>query len=404
MPSGKITDSKTFCPHAWLSATHANGGYFKPCCVYNQKDHSNKWGIGFKHNSEKLNHIRAQMIQGNKPKECESCWKYEDRGLASVRTEAMAKHWWKPWQQKIDDCTDTNGRFDQLPVYFDLKLGNKCNLACRMCSSDSSSLIQKEVSDHRDLFSYHPSALEELDYTVKHNVDETGIDKVFDAIQSVDDVVEIKFTGGEPFLNHRISDLIDHFIDQGISQKTKLNFTSNLTTIPNKLLPKLKHFNYAIINVSMEGIESAYEYIRYPAKWNKFQKNFDELTNSGIETSVVYTVNALTVFNMPEWLEWIKKYDVNWHANPVLYPLFYHTRVLPENLKSLVIERLAKSKHLCPDHVNDIDGIIQMIQEPQDAETWQFLIKDTMVKDQLRKQSIHRSLPELASFMPVDRS
>ena len=50
-----------------------------------------------------------------------------------------------------------------------------------------------------------------------------------------------------------------------------------------------------------------------------------------------------------------------------------------------------------------IDGVINMLKTPMDREQWQILIKDTSVKDRLRSQSIHRSVPKLAEFMAVDR-
>ena len=164
----KITDSKTFCPHMWLSATHSNGGFFKPCCVYYQNDHNNKWGIGFDKNSDLLSQQRKMLANSERPDSCKWCWSYEDQGLESLRTESLALDWWQPYKDHINAHTDlSTGVYHHEPVYFDLKLGNKCNLACRMCSPESSSLIEKEVDDNQSLFEYHPYALDDLKFVKK---------------------------------------------------------------------------------------------------------------------------------------------------------------------------------------------------------------------------------------------
>jgi len=389
----KITDSKTFCPHMWLSATHSNGGFFKPCCVYYQNDHNNKWGIGFDKNSDLLSQQRKMLANSERPDSCKWCWSYEDQGLESLRTESLALDWWQPYKDHINAHTDlSTGVYHHEPVYFDLKLGNKCNLACRMCSPESSSLIEKEVDDNQSLFEYHPYALDDLKFVKKHFTDDQRIDMVFDAIKSIDDMVEIKFTGGEPFLNQRIPEFIDHCISQGIADRIKIHFTSNLTVLPDRLLEKLKHFKWSCVNVSMEGIESTYEYIRYPSTWSKFLKNWNKLMSSKIHTHVIYSVNSLVICDMPEWLSWIESQRVSWAPNPVMDPPWYHTKVIPQTLKHTINQQLTGRSR-------DVDGILKMMNMDHDLDLWQLLIKDTRVKDGLRNQSIHKSIPKIATFM-----
>lgn len=400
----KPTDSPTFCPHLWLSACHSNGGFFKPCCQYIIDDHSNKWGQGFEHNQKAFDRDRLMMMQGGKPSGCGNCFEEEASGLSSLRTETLGFEWWKSYLQDINENTDRDGGYRHSPVYFDLKLGTKCNLACRMCSPESSSLIEKEVEDHKELFQYHTEAIQDLEFVKKHFTNDAQIDLVFEAIKEVGGGVEVKFTGGEPFLNKRIPEFLDHCIEKDVAKNIKIHFTTNLTVIADEVLEKLKKFKWCGISVSMEGIKDSYEYVRYPATWSKFQKNLDKLKQFNIWVTVVYTGNALTICEFPEWLEWVLSEGLTWNYNPVVSPKWLNIKVIPQELKTETIRRLEMIKPRFDSKQSTINGVVNMMKEPRPMTDWQFLLKDIAVKDRIRSQSIHKSIPDLGNFIPVDRS
>ena len=393
------TESQTFCPHMWLSATHANGGFFKPCCVYESDDHENKWGPGFTINQRHLDSQRKKLANNQKPKECGRCFYYEEKGLASLRTESIQLDWWKPYADHINEHTDQKtGRYNRDPVYFDLKLGNKCNLACRMCSPSDSSLIEKEIRKDPTLFNYNPIYKQDIDFINQHYTDDRKIDMVFDAISNVENIVELKFTGGEPFLNKRIPKFIDQCIDRNIADKIKIHFTSNLTTLPENILEKLTKFKWSNINVSMEGIGATYEYIRYPASWVKFSKNFQKLQQSGVNHSVTYTATNLSVLDMHHWLDWTLENKVKWSANPVIDPSYYHVRILPWELKQEVNYH-CRNKPLDIHSRSKVAGILKMMDQPSDAQIWETFCKETKAKDKIRSQSIAKSIPLMGGFL-----
>jgi len=408
MSENKITQSKTFCPHSWLSATHTNGGFYKPCCVYNRMgDNSNKWANGFERNSTSLNRIRKEMIEEKHPAQCIECWRTEQKGLPSLRTETLRAEWWKPYEAMINGSTGDGGEFSQSPIYLDLKLGNKCNLACRMCHAGDSSLIQKEIENNPNDFDDREH--QELEWLAKHSLTDDDIDDVFDQIRTLDRIVNIKFTGGEPFLNQRIPEFIDYCVNSGLSQQMNIMFTTNLTTIPEKVLPKLEKFHSSSICVSMEGVNEVYEYIRWPASWRKFESNFDKLSQHDINIDISFTIHALNVFYMPDWLAWQTIHGTNWNPNIVWRPNFYNISVLPDELKQEINQRFNDAKFQWPGFRKQLDGILDLMNTSMPKTTdrqvlWDSLVRDTLIKDRLRGQSIHKSLPEIGNFMPVDKS
>jgi hypothetical protein len=94
-------------------------------------------------NSEFMRDTRLEMLNGKIPNSCQKCFKEESLGIKSKRN-------WETivWNERIDiesivKQTDVDGSLPVNIPYFDLRLGNLCNLKCVMCSPhDSSSWIK----------------------------------------------------------------------------------------------------------------------------------------------------------------------------------------------------------------------------------------------------------------------
>ena len=383
----------------WLGANHWNSGVFAPCCQYQPDKKKAKWSDDFEDRPYKIE--RKMLAEGLKPNACRTCWKNEDRNAFSLRKEALELHWWKPYVDVIDQRTGTDGTFIHQPIYFDLRLGTKCNLACRMCSPVSSSLVEKEIDDNFSVFEEYGFQMEDHQTAKKYVTTEQHIDRVFDYIQTIDIPIRLKFTGGEPFLNARIPGFIDNLIDSGKAKNIHILFITNLTTVKRSLLEKIqKNFKHFALSVSMEGVGDAYEYIRYPSTWEKFQKNFKMITDLGIQKSICYTGNSLTIGNFVDWLDWIYANKVGWDFNPVIGPPQYNISSLPFDYKWKIIEDI---KNWQVDHADyhlmkELDGAIGWLKEPQKIKDWEALKNDTKIKDSIRKQSIHKSIPKLAAY------
>ena len=78
------------------------------------------------------------MLNDIRDKGCEICWKKEDRGFSSLR-----QHSNQIYKEHINNIK--NNIEVKNPFYLDLRLGNLCNLKCRMCISEWSSQIADEI-------------------------------------------------------------------------------------------------------------------------------------------------------------------------------------------------------------------------------------------------------------------
>ncbi len=98
-----------------------------PCCAYTNNPKLNSAKTYW--TSEQLKNIQQNMLNNVRDKGCEICWKKEDRGFSSLR-----QHSNEIYKEHINNIK--NKSEIKNPFYLDLRLGNLCNLKCRMCISE----------------------------------------------------------------------------------------------------------------------------------------------------------------------------------------------------------------------------------------------------------------------------
>ena len=87
--------------------------------------------------SDFVKQLRSDFLDGKQPDSCKGCWNLENRGLTSIR----------PMVNEISGNLDpaTLSVEDEYPIsYLELRDGNLCNMGCRMCGPEASSIIQTE--------------------------------------------------------------------------------------------------------------------------------------------------------------------------------------------------------------------------------------------------------------------
>src|SRR6056300_1064777 len=151
-----------------------------PCCAYtNNLQYNSKqqyWA------SEQLKNIQKNMLNNVRDQGCNICWKKEDRGYSSLRQHSNEIY--KAHTNQIKN----NQEIDQ-PFYLDLRLGNLCNLKCRMCISEWSSQIADEIISN---------PAEDWIDTPKQKIIDLGDDAWQLLDQWIPQVRRVFMTGGEP--------------------------------------------------------------------------------------------------------------------------------------------------------------------------------------------------------------
>jgi len=256
-----------------------------PCCAYtgdlkfNSKDQY--W------QSEQLKEIQNNMLDNLRDPGCEICWKKEDRGYSSLR-----QHSNQIYKNHISDVKKHS--VASWPFYIDLRLGNLCNLKCRMCISEWSSQIATEILDNPN---------EQWADNPKQKIIELDDDTWSVLHKWIPFVRRVFMTGGEPTIIKKNLEYIDKIVASGHSSDVELIFTTNATNINKAFREVGKEFKSVSYNVSIDAVGELARYIRYPSDWNTIEKN---LRMIGEGVSLNTTIQWLNMTRLDEIFDYIE--------------------------------------------------------------------------------------------------
>lgn len=338
-----MSKSKTLCVLPWMHlATHPSGGT-SLCCRSNHKD-AVSWAMqpgttlmmtleDFKLrdqlNSETFVRVRQAMINGERPVECEGCWRDEDAGIPSKREYENAR-----WAHIVPELEQTAVISKADYRYVELRLGNVCNNACVTCNSYSSSKwYADEVKISKDLpwFELRP------EQNFKWHDRPDFYKELADFSPNVE---EIYINGGEPTLIKAHFRYLESLIESGQSKNVHLVYSLNMMDIPDQLTALWEHFKRVTVNCSIDDIGERNFYIRWPSKWKDTVESIVKLNSiPTVDWHVTQTVSIYNVFTLDKLDNWLyENFGKRSSFNYVLYPEHLSFAVIPDSVKEKLKE------------------------------------------------------------------
>jgi MoaA/NifB/PqqE/SkfB family radical SAM enzyme len=442
-----VTDAFCYAPWNHLS-TNANGSIRMCCQMINESDEedSPSFGTVYKddgtplmgtddiktnRNARAWKKIRKQMLNGEKPSLCDLCYKEEEQGMSSKRQWTN-----KLFSYGLDKATiktQDDGSIDdtEFPIEnYDLRFGNKCNLACRSCGPTDSDLWYadwaKVKSDH---FTYRDTGeiKIEIDDKGKATVDDTVFKWYEDSllwkyiIENLHNIKRFYFTGGEPTVNLKHRELLDLLIERGLASEIVLDYNTNMAGLPSSIFAQWKQFKEVHLGMSIDGIFEHFEYIRYPGKWDTVFKNLTRLDNEeGLDnvvatfTTTVSIMNVIHVLDMQWWLleQNFKRIESFIIMHNLYAPEEFNTQNLPNSIKHYVHKRYNKFlndvqcrwphydktnysmiKRSLYNVLNHIDG------QSYNVDDWNKFLTYTTQLDDVRGEDYTKSIPEIHALI-----
>jgi len=388
----------------WISIETSPIGTARPCCLAvdeitddtGRKYDLNETDLQTIYNSTYMQHLREQFRAGEKPKTCNRCWQEEDAGRASKRIYSKIRL--KEFVDRVDYANNTP---DQL-WFVDLKLGNICNLKCRICGSWSSSKwAQEEINYIPEL----KNKKEHLAYKfLRQGAWPRKTQTFWDNLRELlPNIKYFEFTGGEPFMIQEHFDLLQYAVDQGYAKNIDIHYNTNGTQWPDAH-DLWKHFKRVDIAFSIDNVEERFEYERYGARWDEVNKNIQKFHAmrdqypSKITTQVCMTINIQNVYYLEELCNWVNTQTFNDHYFNMLHdPKHMCIDSLTHNAKHVVVEKL-RTGSFVPKHRAEISRVIKFIEQGQGSNGEEFLFKMKQT-DLYRKQSLLKSHKEIAEAM-----
>jgi MoaA/NifB/PqqE/SkfB family radical SAM enzyme len=196
----------------------------------------------------------------------------------------------------------------------------------------------------------------------------------------------LKFTGGEPTLIPQVHEVMDYMLETGHSSHIELSLTTNGTYKGTDIYEKMCQFKSAKINLSVDGTDANYDYIRYPHTWKQWTRNTKQmlLFASDMNISYQFTVSVFNLFNIREFEKWVhgegRRDLINYHSNFVYRPKWQNTRFLPDDTIQRAVDYLEGGDKIAKDAIKHITNGTTSPKELQ----WGLLKYDTELKDRLR--------------------
>ncbi len=349
-----MTDKNIFCNAPWYELQIYWDGSLGFCCqedhkLYpkNQSRHYNVGNMTIAEwfDSEPMRAARLGMLGSTPNSICRRCYheqahngtsrrhKSNQKSVIFTKTAFDSSYQQSPGYVKFESSRLNQGAYDGLPIDLHIDLGNYCNLACKMCEPQASSIVAAQEVKWGNLDAQQYVG---TDWTR----DETVWSRVLDELASITKLNNIHFMGGETLITKRFEDFVDYMIARG---RTDLHFSfvTNGTTFNESLLNKLKQFKRVGIEVSIEATTEHNAYQRQGTDTALVLKNIDRYleycNGDNITLTARPAISALTIGYYHTLLRYCIERKIIVKSLWVSRPEFLNPSILPTEIKQAYI-------------------------------------------------------------------
>jgi sulfatase maturation enzyme AslB (radical SAM superfamily) len=251
--------------------------------------------------------IRNNMGQDIWPDECIRCKEIENIQNKSVRQQSLDRH--APLLDSRSDYLVLGGVLD-----------NVCNSACQTCNETLSTKIGSLLSK---------------EYTKINN-------SALINTLPVERIVQMDINGGEPSASPNYLKLLENLPPNVKHLRVNTNGSRLITVLPDLVKRGIK----VTVTVSLDGIGSRHDYVRWPVKWQDVEHNIQTYQNMGLhELNTWTTVSALNIGDLKNIFSYVEQNNLknSWALleNPSVLSVKHSNHLtrqadVPDELKHIV--------------------------------------------------------------------
>jgi len=416
--------SNTFCMHPFTGLATREDGAICACCRSHPVGFIDQQPLEEIWNNETMKRIRRQVLNNERPPECEPCFSLEDQGVVSLRKRHVEGHIPEARINLYPNALDNLRKDYSMPFEIptmELKLNNLCNLKCRMCHPmDSTSW--NDWSEIKDFYKKEGNIMYAI--VEEHNLENKPfLDKFQDDPRwwaSLEKLLpyfrRVEFAGGEPLMDPQHYRILDMLAPYG--HQIEIKYATNLSMLgkSNRTIweywPKFKSI---AVNVSIDGIGSSYEYVRGNASWAELINNIKQIQTIPNISRIVgaVTVQVSNVLILDKMIEYfLDDLGIVFHTHRVEYPKLLSAQVIPSDLRKIAIERLEqvslrvpefkfvkKYPQLLPYTLGQIKDNINYLKARDQSYLWQDCVEFNRRLDKSRDQSFTDITPEFKDYV-----
>lgn len=354
--------------HPFTGLATREDGAVKACCRSQPVGQIQCQSLEEIWNNNTMRRIRQQVLNNERPKECEPCFSLEDQGVESLRQrhikDTIPESRINLYPTALEALRDDYTMPFEFPT-MEIKLNNLCNLKCRMCNP----LDSTSWKDWNEVVPFYKKENNYLVPTVERLVNTPGqyigpFDDSDNWWTSFEKLLphfkRVEFAGGEPLMDPGHYKILDMLKPYG--KNIEIKYATNGTTLGiNKgrtIHDYWPHFKSVAVNVSLDGIHDVYNYIRGNGNFSEVEANIKEIQKIPNVSRVVgaFTAQAGNILQAAECIDYfINKMNIVFYSHRVSYPTVLSAQVLPQELKNRAITRLLNIK----DSVSSFNNVIK---------------------------------------------
>ncbi|MFA6237155.1 MAG: twitch domain-containing radical SAM protein [Bacteriovorax sp.] len=355
-----------FCSAKWLQSTlHLEIGETHSC--HHPKRHAVDFELldanpGRLHNTLLKSKLRNEMLNGEKPSECEYCWRVEKTGDYSDRFYKSSASWASVDLEKLKSAEAVN---NINPTYLEVSFSSECNLKCAYCYPEVSSSIRREIekfgpyptTDQFQNSEDYKKAISTRDQFTQGKDLSNHFWKWWDG-GLCSDLRVLRVTGGEPLLSKDLFILMDRIAESKTRLDLDFSVNSNLMVGNDTIVKfisrakdlvdqnKIKKFS---LYTSIDTWGKHAEYLRFGLNTEKFVNNIETCLKilPDLELTFMVTYQALSPFNFNQLLEFIldlrkrfPKGSIKIGISNLLNPSFLSIQVLGPEFEKYIVSNL----------------------------------------------------------------
>lgn len=382
MDSKKYLTNKNFCPIPWTGFMYNFDGTVKNCIrnpqpIGNLKDNSLMEIL-----QGDVNLLTKHNMTYNKPgPTCGVCYDLE-RNKKSFDIISDRVFYLKELKDVNHNIYKSIDGFELNTI--DIRWNNTCNFACAYCSPEFSSKWATELAVKiEDVPAYRVQQLKQY---------------VFD---HANQLKHVYMAGGEPLLMKENLELLE--ILQEKNPRVNLRVNTNLSKTETRVFEKICEFQNVHWTISVDEMETEFEYVRFGGKWQDFLRNLmiiKELNHKISFNMLHHLLNYLSVFDCIRFLQQLGFHNNSFIIGPLLRPEYLNIRHLPNHILELVEKELAEWINQKPGFLleNSLENMLQYIKTPMEKNIDYCLIEIAKM-DQRRNIDSRAIFPELYNLL-----
>jgi len=259
-------------------------------------------------------HIDSSQVDKN----CHLCHKQESDQHFSGRQRALKQL----APEQLDEFLE-NKKIRSFYMFF--TFGNKCNMACRMCSSGTSSLYDSIWNNKKNI----PT-------TIRHDSDYWEIVKS-DIRTKVDLYEELRIVvmGGEGMIQDELYKLTDWLQEENLCKHIILQIGTNGSVFSeDKFASWCDTFKRVAVAVSVDSThQDNFLYVRYPVKFEKIHENLQRFkslaeTKSNFDLHITPTFYINNIAYLKEFLDYFENFKISHRPTRIYDNTFFRPEYL----------------------------------------------------------------------------